>query len=270
MAKSFTKTLDIDDICIDAGTQVREKIDEEIVQQYADDMDHGDVFPPIQVVFDGVKNYLTDGFHRYHAARKNGYITIEAVGVNGTVREARLASYAANGKHGLRLTHAERRKVVFAMLDDIEYSDWLDTEIARHCGVSKSFVGKLRKELEIPKAKTSAKTPVGDKPIKEEKAKDDLPPEVQPPDNLAEEAMQMLFSENEALTHRLAVAAMDATEEEKAMASTLINDYLEQIRILNIELVSVKGSRDRFQNENSELKKQIASLQRQLKKFQQS
>ena len=270
MAKTFAKQLNIDDICIDAGTQVREKIDDELVQQYADDMDHGDVFPPIQVVFDGVKNYLTDGFHRYHAARKNGYITIEAVGVNGTVREARLASYAANGKNGLRLTNSERRKVVFAMLDDFEYSDWLDTEIARHCGVSKQFVGKMRKELAIPKVTTSPKTPVGDKPIKEEKAKDDLPPAVEPPDNQAVEAMQMLSEENENLTQRLAVAAMDATEEEKVLASNLMNDYVEQIRILNIELVALKGSRDRFQNENAELKRQVASLQRQIKKLEKS
>ena len=78
--------------------------------------------------------------------------------------------------------------------------------------------------------------------------------------------MQMLAEENETLSQRLAVAAMDATDEEKALATTLITDYAEQIRVLNIELVSVKLSRDRFQAENSELKKQVSGLQRQLKK----
>ena len=270
MPKSVIKNLSIEDICIDAGTQIREKIDEEMVSEYAENMDRGDVFPPIQVVFDGVKNYLTDGFHRYHAARKNGYITIDATVTNGTVREARLASYAANGKHGLRLTNNEKRKCIFFMLDDLEYSDWLDSEIARHCNVSRAFVGRLRKERETPKPKTSAKTPVGDKPIKEEKAKDDLPPEVTPVDSRADDALKMLSEENDTLTQRLAVAAMDATDEEKSMASSLMNDYVKQICLLNIELVSVKISRDRFQAENSELKKQVASLQRHIKKLDQS
>jgi hypothetical protein len=59
---------------------------------------------------------------------------------------------------------------------------------------------------------------------------------------------------------------MDATDEEKALATTLIADYAEQIRVLNIELVSVKLSRDRFQAENSELKKQVKSLEHVIKK----
>lgn len=267
MAKAVTKMLNIDDICIDAGTQVREEINEEVVQDYAEKMRDGAAFPAIEVVFDGAKNYLTDGFHRYHAHRKNGKVSIEALVTTGTPREARLASYAANGKHGLSLTNKEKRKCVFAMLDDLEYSGWPDNKIAGHCNVGRSFVGKLRKELETPKAKTSAKTPVGDKPIKEEPNVKDLPPE---PDNRDQEAMQMLASENETLTQRLAVAAMDATEDEKALASSLISDYAEQIRMLNIELVSVKASRDRFQNENAELKKQVARLQRQLKTLQEA
>ena len=270
MRKSVTKILNVDEICIDAGTQIRDAIDEVVVKDYAEDMMEGDVFPCIDVVFDGVKYYLTDGFHRYHATRKNGKVSIEVNVFTGTLRDAKLASLSANGTHGLRLTHAEKRKCVVSMLDDLEYSGWTNAAIARHCNVSRSFVGKVRDELEMPKKKTSAKTPVGDKPIKEEKAKDDLPPEVAPPDNRANEALQMLSEENENLTQRLAVAAMDATEEEKALASTLMNDYVEQIRLLNIELVSVKISRDRFQAENSELKKQVASLQRHIKKSEQS
>lgn len=269
MAKTITKILNIDDICIDAGTQVRDAINEEFVADYAEKMADGAQFPPIEATFDGVKNYLTDGFHRYHAHRRIGKVSIQAIVTNGTQRDARLASYSANGTHGLSLTNNEKRKNVFEMLDDLEYSGWPDAEIARHCHVTRAFVGKLRKELETPKTKTSAKTPVGDKPIEEKPSAKDLPPEMpEPKDNRTDEAMQMLASENENLTQRLAVAAMDATDEEKAMASSLISDYAEQIRMLNIELVSVKNSRDRFQNENAELKKQIASLQRQLKKLE--
>jgi FtsZ-binding cell division protein ZapB len=41
----------------------------------------------------------------------------------------------------------------------------------------------------------------------------------------------------------------------------------EEIRVLKIELVSVKQSRDTFQSENAQLKQQVAMQQRQLKKL---
>jgi ParB-like chromosome segregation protein Spo0J len=260
-----SKILNIDNIRIDAGTQSREKIDEDVVRDYAECMADGVGFPPVEVMFDGVEYYLTDGFHRYHAHRKNGKVSIAALVTNGTLRDAKLASYAANGRHGLRPSNADKRKAVMSMLDDMEYSGWSNVEIAVHCAVSRVYVANLRKELETPKEKTSAKAKVGDKPLKDEVSTTDLPPET-PPDNRAEEAMQMLAADNETLTQRLAVAAMDATEEEKALATMLIADYVEQIRILNIELVSVKLSRDRFQAENSELKKQVKSLEHVIKK----
>ena len=59
---------------------------------------------------------------------------------------------------------------------------------------------------------------------------------------------------------------MEATDEEKSMASILLIGYQEEIRVLKIDLVAVKNSRDQYQNENAQLKKQIASLQRQIKK----
>jgi hypothetical protein len=256
------KTLNINNIRIDAGTQSREAINEDVVKDYAEQMAEGTEFPVIEVMFDGVENYLIDGFHRYHAHRKNGKASVIADVTNGTLRDAKLASYGANGTHGLRPSNADKRKAVMAMLDDMEYSGWSNVEIAEHCAVSRVYVANLRKELETPKEKTSAKAKVGDKPLKDEISTTDLPPE----DNRTEEAMQMLATENETLNQRLAVAAMDATDEEKALATTLIADYAEQIRVLNIELVSVKLSRDRFQAENSELKKQVKSLEHVIKK----
>ena len=256
------KTLNINNIRIDAGTQSREAINEDVVKDYAEQMAEGTEFPAIEVMFDGVENYLTDGFHRYHAHRKNGKASVIADVTNGTLRDAKLASYGANGTHGLRPSNADKRKAVMAMLDDMEYSGWSNVEIAEHCAVSRVYVANLRKELETPKEKTSAKAKIGDKPLKDEISTTDLPPE----DNRTEEAMQMLAADNETLNQRLAVAAMDATDEEKALATTLIADYAEQIRVLNIELVSVKLSRDRFQAENSELKKQVKSLEHVIKK----
>jgi hypothetical protein len=265
MREGTTKILNIKDVCIDAGTQIRSAIDEDMVKDYADSMKDGAVFPAIEVVFDGLENYLTDGFHRYHAHLKNGKASIEALVINGTLRDAKLRSYSANAMHGLSLTRAEKRKAVVAMLDDMEYCEWSNKAIARHCNVSAAWVGKLRTELENPKPKAKAKVHAGDKPIKDE-PKADLPPETPPADDKANEALVMLSEENETLTHRLAVAAMDATDEEKSMASILLIGYQEEIRVLKIDLVAVKNSRDQYQNENAQLKKQIASLQRQIKK----
>jgi ParB-like chromosome segregation protein Spo0J len=269
MLKGTTKVLNIQNICIDAGTQVRSAIDEQVVMDYAESMKEGAIFPAIEVVFDGVENYLTDGFHRYHAHLKNGKTSIEAFVINGTLRDAKLLSYRANTMHGLTLSAADKRKAVLAMLDDMEYCEWSNKAIARHCNVSGAWVGRLRTELENPKPKTTAKTSpkTSDKPLKEE-PKADLPPEkiTEPADTRENDALVMLSEENETLTQRLAVAAMDATDDEKAMASTLIADYIEQIRLLKIDLVAVKSSRDQYQNENAELKKQVAALQRQLKK----
>ena len=262
-----TKILNIADIRIDAGTQTRFSINEQTVMDYKELMKDGVVFAPIDVMFDGLEYYLVDGFHRYHAHIQNGQDTIAAVVTNGTLRYAKLMAKKANS-HGLPLTKKEKRKNVFDMLDDIEYCEWSNKDIALHNNVSHSMVIKMRQELENPKPKKDA----GNKPSKDNPSKDKLkadePPqqEAEPVDTRANDALVMLSEENETLAQRLAVAAMDATEEEKAMASTLITDYVEQIRLLKIDLVAVKVSRDQYQNENAELKKQIASLQRQLKK----
>jgi chromosome segregation ATPase len=91
---------------------------------------------------------------------------------------------------------------------------------------------------------------------------------VQPTEYTQEdEALKYLTDENQRLTDRLAVAAMDATEEERTLADELIADLRGQIKMLELELESVKRSRDIFQSECNELKKQCLSQQRQLKKL---
>jgi hypothetical protein len=78
----------------------------------------------------------------------------------------------------------------------------------------------------------------------------------------------MLLAENEELKARVAVVAMEGTPEEKQAAAALIDELREDLRITKIELAAVKQSRDQYQSENSQLKKQVLSMQRQLKKEQ--
>jgi hypothetical protein len=75
-----------------------------------------------------------------------------------------------------------------------------------------------------------------------------------------------LSAENEQLRDRLAVEAMDASEEEKTSAAEIIAELRQQVRTLEAELDATRASRDGFQRQNSELMKQVQMQQRQLKK----
>lgn len=136
--------LKLDKIRIDGGTQPREDIDEQIVKEYATAMMEGEAFPDVVVFNDGARYWLADGFHRYHASKKLGYLEINATIESGTKRDAVLYSVSANSKHGLRRSNADKRKAVLTLLNDEEWSGWNDSEIARQCSVSHTFVAKMR------------------------------------------------------------------------------------------------------------------------------
>jgi len=84
-------------------------------------------------------------------------------------------------------------------------------------------------------------------------------------DNEHDDMVAELVAENERVNDRLAVAAMEGTEEEKAMAADTIESLREELRVLKIELAAVKQSRDQYQSENGQMKKQIASYVKKLK-----
>lgn len=262
------KLIGLDAIRIDGGTQSREKIDEIIVGEYADLIEDGVVFPAVRVYFDGVSHYLADGFHRYHAHRKAGKGAIEADVEKGTLRDAILYSLGANHEHGLRRSNADKRKAVQAMLDDFEWQEWSNGEIARRCHVSERLVANMRGSdaPEVRKFKMADGT-IAEKRVPKRAEKPD--PIVQAAelivDNEHEEMVAELVAENERVNDRLAVAAMEGTEEEKAMAADTIESLREEVRILKIELAAVKQSRDQYQSENGQLKKQCAMYERKLK-----
>jgi FtsZ-binding cell division protein ZapB len=79
--------------------------------------------------------------------------------------------------------------------------------------------------------------------------------------------VQEVVAENEQLKDRLAVAAMDATDEEKQLAKETIDELRAIVKNLNVELEAVKKSRDQYQRECTELKKQVKMYQNQLKKL---
>ena len=145
--------LKLSEIRLDGGTQPRVSLRQDIVDEYALDMQRGDsIFPPVDVFYDGTNYWLADGFHRYQAAKKLGLVEIGCNVHQGRVREAILFSAGANARHGFRRSNADKQRQVEMLLKDDEWSKWADNAIARRCDVYHSFVSKIRSSLAQPSA----------------------------------------------------------------------------------------------------------------------
>lgn len=272
-------------IRINGGTQARAELNQETVAEYAEAYRVGANMPPVSLFFDGADFWLADGFHRYFGAKAAGLDQIQEEITPGTKRDAILFSLGANAKHGLRRSNADKRKAVSVLLNDPEWAAWSENDIAKRCCVSNHLVADVKKSLtsfspsEKPAERTyttkhgtaatmrtaniGAKKPVAEQPQPEQDAAYD-PAE----DEAAElhETVRTLASENDALKDRLAVAAMPGTEAEKTAALETIESLRKEVSNLEVELIAVKSSRDGYQQENAELKRQCATQRRQLAK----
>ena len=274
----MNKVMNIGALVMDERLQSRTEINEDTVSEYAEAILEGADFPPVLVYFDGINYYLTDGYHRLFAHKRAEKVSILCNVVQGTLRDAVFHSTGVNTDHGMRRTYADKRKAVMTLLDDFEWEGMSNSQIAKHCHVSPTFVSDLRKGVGKDTGDTVKYTSPSGKVMEKKKAPGRAPkepelkgPEVTPPqvqDDQNQEAIDMLLAENEELKARVAVAAMEGTPEEKQAATDLINELREELRITKIELAAVKQSRDQYQSENSQLKKQVLSMQRQQKKEQ--
>ena len=140
-----TEQLAVGDIHTDPDVQVRARMDEEAVEEYAERMREGDTFPPVTVFNDGVHRWLADGFHRLAAARHAGLETISAKVKAGGRRDAIKYALGANLCHGLRRTNADKRRAVEIALK--EFVDSSDRQIAELCGVGNQLVGDVRRQV---------------------------------------------------------------------------------------------------------------------------
>lgn len=140
------RKMKLSDIRIDGGTQVRTRIDTAKVAEYAERMADGDVFRAVDVWFDGTDYWLSDGFHRWHAAARLGRETIPALVHQGTLEDAIWNSLTANRNNGLPLSREDKISAVkTALRHRFEESD---RAIAKHVGVSHPMVAKYRSQLE--------------------------------------------------------------------------------------------------------------------------
>lgn len=275
--------IDLNRIKIDGGTQTRASLNESVVAEYADTIREGVKLPSVVVFFDGSVHWLADGFHRYHAHKAARKATINVEIRTGTRREAVLYSVGANSTHGLRRTNEDKRRAVQTLLNDAEWSAWPDREIARQCGVGHPLVAALRAPKTDQKLVTktnrlesdSSSTPV-DNSDKNEAKEVELPSDnaqkAGPPDapvfeqKEPENAVDILAQENDELRARLAVAVMDGTPEEKQEAADTIADLRQQVKTLAAENSALRASRDHYQAEASQLRKQIKMNEKELKR----
>lgn len=263
------------DITIDPSLQMRVKMDESVVHDYAQALLAGAKFPPIVIFTDGKgNNYIGDGNNRYFAHKQAGFPEIEVIVQEGGYEAAfKYALGEANDKNGQRFTTADKRKAVMKAIDSKFLQHSSDREIAQLCKVSHTFVSNVRKELgkerDAVVAIRDGKKVTMNVP-KTEKVEVDEPEDIEPEENevLAElsHTIQELAEENKKLEARVAVAAMDATPEEKTSATQIISDLQEQVKILEADNRVLKASRDSFQAEAVEAKKQALYGKRRYEK----
>jgi uncharacterized ParB-like nuclease family protein len=136
--------LKVSQIETSGGTQMRAKIDQAVVAAYREIIAD---LPPVDVFHDGTTYWLADGFHRYWAHHEERVGTIDCRIHKGGKRDAILFAVAANAEHGLQRSDADKRNAVLALLNDEEWREWADREIARRCSVGAPFVSKIRKSI---------------------------------------------------------------------------------------------------------------------------
>jgi hypothetical protein len=149
--KAKVITLATDNILASAATQVRKKLDKEVIDQYTEDMQNGAIFPALTVFAEknSDRYILADGFHRHHA-----YVNAEIgeckVEVHeGGLHEALMYALQANAAHGLRRTNADKINAVEMALKDPEISALKVIEVADICRVNERTVRRIRDDMDL-------------------------------------------------------------------------------------------------------------------------
>jgi ParB-like chromosome segregation protein Spo0J len=274
--------IELTKIRLDGETQARVELNTSKVAQYAEHMEEGDDFPPVIVFHDGSHYWLADGFHRWHAAKLAGLTAIQADVRTGTVQDAQLFSFGANAKRGLPTSPEDNKAIVLRMFEHPLSKDWTNAAIARHVGLSKMTVGRIKASLQIAEPATKTITNRGrtfevpteslarkgaPKKTKPAEEKIDEPAEDDGNDELAD-TINQLVAENQKLRDAVAVGQWDASEIEKLDVQDTITELREQVRLLEIDNAALRDSRDMFQARNAELMGTVKSLQAKIKKLE--
>lgn len=274
--------IDIEKIKIDSKAQARTRLCKATIAEYAEGYKNGATFPPITLYFDGQSYWLADGFHRYFGAQTAGKKQILEEITPGTLRDAVLHSLGANASHGLPRSNADKRKAIRTLLDDPEWTALSSREIARICNVSHPLVLDERnrplvilppKDEEKPDSagdQNDAKQPA--KPANTDNLGGDQDADYDANECTDEEPeyteLDQAHDQIAELQNALSVAAQgELGEEEKAEALSLVDGLRAEIKTLEASLRAMTISRDNFQNQVAQLKKQCEMQRKELSRL---
>lgn len=275
------QTIPLAKLALRPETQSRAAINKDTVQDYCEAMLEGVEFPPVTAFFDGLDYYVVDGYHRCYASKRAGIKEMTVKVMNGSLRDAIRYSAGVNFDHGLPRTNEDKRKIVMKFLDDLEWSEWSDSAIARECNVSHVTVGRIRKSLNLEKDERKyvnrhgqeavMKTGGIKKPELSEKIPE-LTPQIPEPD-VEDEHLQELANANvelaqevEALKDRLAVKALDAPEDAKQNLEATMAELRATIKAQEAEIAALKSSRDQLLAKNADMLKQLSYWKKKAEK----
>lgn len=140
----------IGDIVASAAYQMREKLCQTTVAEYAELITAEDPWPfatPLTAYKIGKEIILVDGFHRLAAAKQIDQEAVLCEVIDGTRTDALKAALSANITHGLRRSNSDKRRAVTMAIEDIVLGKMSDRKLAELCGVSDKFVGVIRGEV---------------------------------------------------------------------------------------------------------------------------
>jgi hypothetical protein len=137
------KSIKLENVRIDGGTQTRIEINQDVVEDYSQAVLDGAKFPPVDIFYDGTSYWLADGFHRYHGHRRAEVLDILATVHLGTLDDALKFALGANRANGLRRSNEDKRNCVTIAL--AKWPEWSDRRIAEVCGVGNAMVGDTRR-----------------------------------------------------------------------------------------------------------------------------
>ena len=282
-----TKPINLKLLRVDGDTQSRYELDENVVEEYANAVADGAVFPPPLVFFDGEDYWVSSGFHRIAANKLTGKASIVCEVRTGTKFDAKVHSAGSNAQHGLPRKNIDKRCAVEMLLRDPIAAEWSDARVSETCVVTRQFVSDIRK----PEKRAARDQRAAEKRGEPATAPDPKPgtqpgsvkvtsrvnsgATVAPGTTLIQNAptpqelhdenpVHVLREEVERLSDRLAVEAMDASEEEKTLAAETIATLRRELLAMTAERDSYSGQFSIYLRENNELKGMVKSLQRRL------
>lgn len=144
---------------LDERTQLRASRSAATLAEYSERMARGPTgqivdpdgqeWPAVVVYYDAEEGayWVADGHHRVTAAQQAGLDEIQAEVRSGTMADAVMYAAGANVRHGVRLSTADKRRAIRAVLSLPQGWEMTDRKIADLCGSSHPTVATVRREV---------------------------------------------------------------------------------------------------------------------------